>query len=84
MNASLAAKKPFLAVIWYHSVHIPYISPDAFRKFMMENNHENHSEITTRYRGPIKVIYVSILTVVVKARNLALLAIPWPILTDCV
>ena len=32
MNSSLAESKPFLAVIWFHSVHVPYISPMAFRQ----------------------------------------------------
>jgi hypothetical protein len=31
MNHSLDENKPFLALIWFHSVHIPYISPMGFR-----------------------------------------------------
>ena len=30
MNASLAESKPFLAVIWFHSVHIPCNDLDAW------------------------------------------------------
>ena len=44
MNASLAEKKPFLAVIWYHSVHIPYISPDAFRGQYASKFDENQAD----------------------------------------
>jgi hypothetical protein len=44
VNASLAENKPFLAVIWYHSVHIPYISPDAFRGQYASKFDENQAD----------------------------------------
>ena len=32
MDSALAQQRPFLAVIWFHSVHIPYVSPLGFRE----------------------------------------------------
>ena len=44
MNSSIAEGKPFLAVIWYHSVHIPYISPRAFRGQYSKRFDENQAD----------------------------------------
>ena len=44
MNQSIAEGKPFLAVVWFHSVHIPYISPNAFRGMYAHLNDENQAD----------------------------------------
>jgi hypothetical protein len=44
MNASIAEGKPFLAVVWFHSVHIPYISPNAFRGMYAHLKDENQAD----------------------------------------
>ena len=44
MNASIAESKPFMGVIWFHSVHIPYIAPDTFRAQYAKKYDENQAD----------------------------------------
>lgn len=43
LAASVAADTPFLAAVWFHSVHIPYVAPPAFRA-LYPNATENEAD----------------------------------------
>ena len=44
MNSAISEGKPFLGVIWFHSVHIPYVAPDAFRSRYAAKYDENQAD----------------------------------------
>lgn len=44
MDSAVAEAKPFLGVIWFHSVHVPYVAPAAFRGRYASKYDENQAD----------------------------------------